>query len=65
MTKALRDKITAEELATLKRHVQLIEELIQEDDITAAQDYLDTITGDARRIALLLLEAETPGERCV
>lgn len=58
MTKALREKITNEELATLKRHVQLVEELVQEDDVNAAQDYLDAITGDAKRVALLLQEAQ-------
>lgn len=58
MTKALREKITNEELAVLKGHVQLVEELIQEDDVNAAQDYLDAITGDAKRVALLLMEAQ-------
>lgn len=58
MTKALREKITNEELATLKGHVQLVEELVQECDVNAAQDYLDAITGDAKRVALLLQEAQ-------
>lgn len=58
MTKALREKITAEELATLKGHVQLVEELIQEDDLNAAQDYLDTINEDTKRVAILLQEAQ-------
>lgn len=58
MTKALREKITNEELATLKGHVRLVEELVQEDDVNAAQDYLDAITGDAKRVALLLQEAQ-------
>lgn len=58
MTKALREKITNEELATLKGHVRLVEELVQEDDVNAAQDYLDAITGDSRRIAMLLEEGK-------
>lgn len=64
MTKSLREKVTAEELATLKRHVQFVEELIQETDLNAAQDYLDTIVGDSRRIAMLLEEGKPNGVRC-
>lgn len=58
MTSALRDKVTNEELAVLKGHVQLVEELIQEGDINAAQDYLDTINEDTKRVAILLQEAQ-------
>lgn len=54
MTRALRDKITNEELAILKGHVRLAEELIQEDDKTAAQNYLEAVCRDAQRIAALI-----------
>lgn len=64
MTKSLREKVTAEELATLKKHVQLVEELIQETDLNAAQDYLDAIVGDSRRITILLEEGKPNGVRC-
>lgn len=58
MTTALREKLTKKELMVLKDHTAHVEELILEGDNNAAQDYLDTITGDAKRLATLLMEGQ-------